>query len=317
MFVASQVTLGEANVLERQVGAQEMARAGGHDGPTTAGRTDAPLVVILSPANDSIITNGASAVLSFEVSGFNLTAPAGQGDVPGEGHANILVDGTLLTTVSTTAPVDIPYADGPRTVTVELVNNDGSALDPIVEAFVNIEMTHGPDTGSPSIVIWSPSDGSSVNGPDVLLSFTVYNFAIVVPDGQPDAPNEGHIHLFLDGLFIAMITQEVQVILPSVSQGTHDVRLLMVNNDHSPYLVNGSQQVSVSVSFTVSAPSSPLQGQVDLLEDISFWILGVALLTLVVAVMVRPRSPSPVRSPPAATEVPASMKKAESTNDFD
>ena len=57
-------------------------------------------------------------------------------------------------------------------------------------------------------------------------------------------PNEGHIHLYLDGSIVAMTGLQTSL---SVSPGTHTLRAEFVASDHGPF----RPPVLVEVTFAV------------------------------------------------------------------
>lgn len=52
--------------------------------------------------------------------------------------------------------------------------------------------------GEPSIEITSPSDGDTVEGPEVTIEVEVENFELVEAGSEP-AEGEGHVHFIVDG----------------------------------------------------------------------------------------------------------------------
>ncbi|MDE2046619.1 MAG: hypothetical protein KGJ69_15970 [Thermoplasmata archaeon] len=264
---------------------------------------NAPSLQILSPTNGANISGGRPVVVSFYVLDFNLTSAVGDPDQPGQGHVNVSADGTFLEFVTNEAPLSLWLADGPHDIQLELVSNMGRPLSPPVTAMVAVAVTHAWDTGdSPFVNIWSPSTGSTVNGPVVTISFLVWDFTIVPPTGQPNAPNEGHLHLWVDGAFYAMITAPQAIQVTGLATGTHTVKLLLVNNDHSPYLVNGTAKAWATSTFTVTGATGLDPALLSTLELVALATLGTSSAALVVAIFSARRSrASPARSPPSAS----------------
>jgi hypothetical protein len=70
----------------------------------------------------------------------------------------------------------------------------------------------------------------------------------VVPfTGTNLVPNQGHIHVYVDGQLVSMPTGGLAERL-KVSPGRHEVRAEFVANDHGPFV----PAVQASVRFTVS-----------------------------------------------------------------
>lgn len=254
-----------------------------------------PDVDILAPTNGTIVTGGEALTISFNVSSFTLTAPEGQPNAAGTGYLNVLVDGVLDEAVWAETPLSLALPDGPQSVELQLVNNDGTPYFPSCPGFLSVEMTHGPNTGAPQVFIWAPARGQSFSTTEVTLSFYIADFTIVQPVGQSNAPNEGHIHAYLDGVYFAMITVEQAFILTGLTPGQHSLELILVNNDHTAYLYGGSTTpITAWTVFNVTAPptvSTATSDQAASLEDLSLGCLALSVLVLVAVVVLRPRAP--------------------------
>lgn len=127
----------------------------------------------------------------------------------------------------------------------------------------------------PTVTITSPTDGSSVPGPDITVSVDVSRFTLVDKLGQPNVPGEGHLHYFLDvappttpgvpavtapGTYVA--TTATSYTWTGLSAGEHMVSVELVNNDHTPLVPAAVATVYVHVNS--SAPTltitSPAEG---------------------------------------------------------
>ncbi len=122
-----------------------------------------PTLSIVSPANNAIVGNGSPVAIVFAVTNFNLTEPDAGPSTPDSGHAAVFVDGGFAET-STTNTVVIPLPSGPHAIRLQLVMNNGSALNPDVTASVAVMVTRGPATGAPGLSIVSPREARS-SGP--------------------------------------------------------------------------------------------------------------------------------------------------------
>ena len=277
------------------------------DGPLPPSGT--PQLAILSPATNSTVT-GPDLTISFVVFNFLLVQPIGQPNLPNEGHIHVLVDGNYYELVSAVNPIVLTGLTGTHTITLMLVNNNHTPYlvnGSMVEATVTVTIvTPGPTppTGTPSVAILNPSSGASVSGPDVTISFAVFNFLLVQPIGQANQPNEGHIHVLINGNYYELISTVNPVVLTGMEPGTYTVTLLLVNNNHTPYLVNG-QNVSASVTITVTAPASGSQntsglatsGQITTTDGLAVGALILALVAALLAgVAARRSGRAPTRS---------------------
>src|SRR5690348_4773745 len=194
-----------------------------------------PTLIILKPANNTVVGNGTPLLISFIVFNFNFTEPGtnGQTNAPNQGHLHVLVDGAYTELIVQVQTITLSLPDGAHLIRLQLVNNDHSPLSPDVSAWLAVQITHGPAVGAPSIVLLSPKTGATV-GPDVDVSFAVFNFAMVQPYGQSNAPNEGHVHVLIDAAYNQLVASVETAHVTGLSAGSHTITLQLVNNDHTP-----------------------------------------------------------------------------------
>jgi hypothetical protein len=92
--------------------------------------------------------------------------------------------------------------------------------------------TSRPHTNA-HLEILSPTP-NQVTGPNVLIRFAVTGANVSPPDKNRIVPNEGHIHVSLDGRLVVMAygtTTEVT----GLSPGEHTLQAEFVANDHLPF----------------------------------------------------------------------------------
>ncbi len=142
-----------------------------------------------------------------------------------------------------------------------------------------INPTNFPQTSAPaptpSAVITSPEDGSTIPAGDVTVSIQVSNFNVVDKQGQANASGEGHIHYFLD---VDAPTTPGKPAIPAsgvwahvadtthtfgnVAAGTHTISVELVNNDHTPLTPPVVVKVAVTVEAAATTPTpTPAPGQ--------------------------------------------------------
>jgi len=243
---------------------------------STARAAPPPTLSIVSPANNAVVGNGSPVAVVLVVSNFNLTAPGTAPSTPDAGYVQVFVDGGLFTQVSVDA-FRLPLPSGPHTILLRLVLDNGTPLNPDVRGSVSVTVTQGPASGQPALSIAFPDEGR-VLGTDLYVSYRVANF-VLVPPGGPSVPNEGHIHVIVDGAFYQDLAdyQPVHLGLPD---GAHNVTLQLVDGLHRPL----RPDVLASAHFTVRA----LTGRVIPLDYTPYFgVTNIALAFAIIALMYR------------------------------
>jgi len=88
----------------------------------------------------------------------------------------------------------------------------------------------------PVLTIISPSNGEVIgNGSAVIVTFLLTDFVLVQPGrvGQVVSPNEGHLDVYVDGVYSQLITR-VEPIVLSLDSGPHTILLQLKGNDGQP-----------------------------------------------------------------------------------
>jgi len=228
-----------------------------------------PTLSIVSPANNAIVGDGSPVAIVFAVTNFNLTEQDAGPSTPDSGHAAVLVDGGFAETSSTNTVV-IPLPSGPHSIRLQLVMNNGSALNPDVTASVAVMVTRGPATGAPGLSIVSPREGALL-GTDSTVSFRVTNF-VLVPAGDPaGVPNEGRIRVRLDGANYSELTDAAPLHL-NLKDGPHTLTLELIDN--------GGQSLTPAVAATLHISVRALLGRVQPFDATPYFALANVLLGL-------------------------------------
>ena len=216
-------------------------------------RAAAPTLTIVAPADGAVIPEGASATVRFVVSNFLLVQPGRRGQVPGpnEGHANVFLDGRQVRLVVDAEPFSLSLSSGIHAIRMQLVDDNGTALTPDVSASVSVTSTHGPAAGVPRIAILSPSPNERT-GHGLYLSYSIENFTLVDPRGQPNAPREGHVQILVLDQVVMEVVQYEPVLLVALPDGDITITARLVNNDGTPL----SPDVAATVPLHVAASSA-------------------------------------------------------------
>lgn len=215
-----------------------------------------PSISILTPANDQVVGNGTPVIVSFAVANFVLVQPGRVGQVvsPAEGHVDLYLDGAYSRLLTRVEPISLPLESGPHTIQLQLVQDDGTPLSPDISASVRVVATHGPAVGTPTITIVSPKPGPTISH-DLYFAVNVTNFTLVDAHGQPNAPNEGHVQLLLNGV----LHQEPRAydlgFIVDMPDGNNTVIARLVNNDNTPL----SPDVSASVTIRILGAADPTE----------------------------------------------------------
>src|SRR2546426_2342276 len=250
-----------------------------------------PSLLILAPANDQVIGNGTPVIVSFAVANFVLVQPGRVGQVggPTEGHVDLDVDGVYSRLLTRVEPVSLPLESGPHTIRLRLVQDNGTPLNPDVVASVRGVATQGPAVGTPPITIVSPKPGPTISH-DLYVAVEGTNFTLVDAHGQPNAPNESHVQLFLNGV----LHQEPRAydlgFIVDIPDGNSTVIARLVNNDNSPL----TPDVSASVTVRILGAADPTAS-----DQVTAGVAVILALILLV-LLLRRRRAAPRLAPPNA-----------------
>jgi hypothetical protein len=233
----------------------------GPGGPTSIlglrlGATE-PGVDIVSPKAQADLPAGDVQV-QVAVSNFDLVDKLGKGDVAGQGHLHYFLDvaaptqqgkpaipaqGSTWTATTSTLHTFKNVPAGPHTISVELVNNDHTPLNPPVVQTISIVT----DT-NPRIDISDPPNGAIREVGPITIHADVTNFKLADKLGQANRAGEGHIHYFMDVKppttpakpaipakgSIWAATADTSHTFDNVPAGLHTFYVELVNNDHTP-----------------------------------------------------------------------------------
>src|SRR5438128_637412 len=107
--------------------------------PASNGRgAPVPTLSIVSPTPNAVMGNGTPVAVVFAVTNFNLVAPGGPAGVPNEGHVQVRLDTARYAELTDDAPLHLNLKDGPHTVTLQLVDNEGGPLNPDVSVSLHL-----------------------------------------------------------------------------------------------------------------------------------------------------------------------------------
>ncbi len=240
-------------------------------------RAAPPTLRILSPANNAVIGNGTPVAVIFAVTDFNLTAPGTGGTPnPNEGHVDVYVDG-VWTLASSQETIELPLSSGAYDIRLQLVSDNGTALIPDVSSSITVTVTQGPAVGAPHIEITYveiayPNPGVVLDD-DVTISFRISDFALVPPGRGAHVPNEGHVAVYLDGVYNKAVLAFEPVPFSDLPDGDHTIMLRLVDD--------AGQRLSPDASdtLTIRIQSSPVVDINPYLIDAQL-VLAIAILAV-------------------------------------
>jgi hypothetical protein len=90
---------------------------------------------------------------------------------------------------------------------------------------------------------------NEVTGPNIDVRFAVEGATVSLPSKTKVVPNEGHIHVSIDGKLIVM-SYGTSTEVHDLSPGLHTLQAQFVANDHLPF----ADPVNAAVIFTVKRP---------------------------------------------------------------
>jgi hypothetical protein len=98
------------------------------------------------------------------------------------------------------------------------------------------------------IAISTPEQNEVVTGPTTPLKVRLTGAEIVSQTSTDLQPDQGHLHVFLDGELVSM-TSSTDTTLADLAPGEHLVKVEFVATDHAPF----DPRVIAAVSFEVEA----------------------------------------------------------------
>jgi hypothetical protein len=148
-------------------------------------------------------------------------------------------------------------------------------------------------TSKCSIAILSPGSGAVLNknqtvNPSFLVSFLVNNFTLIQPGTNTNVNtttpnpvhNEGHIHVFVDGVYVT-IWASVNGIPLSLAPGTHTIRLDLVNDYHQEF----NPGINATTTVNVINPDASLQTNANNAQSNASNAMNFSLGALVVSII--------------------------------
>jgi len=97
------------------------------------------------------------------------------------------------------------------------------------------------------IRVIEPEPGAEVEGPDVRVEIELTGAELIEEVKQDLAPDEGHMHLKLDGETITLLGT-LEEVIPDVEPGPHLLEVEFVAADHGPFHPRVVQTIAFRVT---------------------------------------------------------------------
>jgi hypothetical protein len=104
----------------------------------------------------------------------------------------------------------------------------------------------GRPSSTAKLSILEPENGSVVHGSSIHIRLQLKDAHVVKPTSTELQPDEGHIHVLLDGKLVSM-NYGLDDVIQEVDPGPHLLQVEFVANDHAPF----DPRVVVVSSFEV------------------------------------------------------------------
>lgn len=201
-----------------------------------------PMIDIVHPMDMAIIYKD-NLDLHVDILNFmmNETAIGGNNSI-GEGHYHIYINDVLVGPYVNLSVMleDLPAGD--HILKVMLVNNDHTMIYGDMEHLM--DMVHFTIVDQmPMIDIIKPTDSAKFYGSDLHIEVMIEDFMMNASAiGGNNSAGEGHWHLYINGDLIGPFTG-MMVDLSDLPAGIHELKVELVNNDHSPLMPEAMDMV--------------------------------------------------------------------------
>jgi hypothetical protein len=127
--------------------------------------------------------------------------------------------------------------------------------------------TLGANMSGPTVSITSPAAGSTITTTDIPVTIGVQNFRLECADaGKPGRPGQGHVHVMLDGMAMAALTnvecgERFTIAGAGIKPGQHTITVGLASDDHMPASMPTSRSFQYQPESAQALPSPFNEGQ--------------------------------------------------------
>jgi hypothetical protein len=198
-----------------------------------------PMIHIMHPMNGSMIYSDTLDI-HVDIMNFTLNGSAVGGmNMAGEGHYHIYINDVLIGPYNETMVTLTDLPAGDHVLKVVLVNNDHSHISPMVMDMVHFTLSDD----RPMIEILKPMDEAYFYGGELMVEVSIDGLLMNASAiGGNNTLGEGHWHLYINGDLIGPYTGSM-VTLTGLPAGHHELKVMLVNNDHTPVMPNAMDMV--------------------------------------------------------------------------
>ena len=125
-------------------------------------------------------------------------------------------------------------------------DDPAASAPPSTPAAPTVAQDRPASTGELTIV--SPENGERISGDTAQLEIDLQDAEVVEQTSTDLQPDEGHLHVVLDGKLVSM-TSGTSQLLQGLTAGEHLLQVEFVANDHAPF----DPRVLAAVTFEVTS----------------------------------------------------------------
>lgn len=216
-----------------------------------------PSVDIRSPG-DGALLDFSSAWLTLDIIDFVMSEDVDGPAKHGQGHYHVLVDGVYFDLGTDPANAVVPeLAEGLHEITVELMNNDHTSLDPVVSTTISVEVP----AEAAGISIDDTVFAAEINSASIFVPVSFDNFVLRPGDvGGANVDGQGHYHVYVDGSKVGEAV-DAAALLTHLSSGPHLVAVRPAENDHTELQGGDYTRFTVAESrpdIRIVTPAEPI-----------------------------------------------------------
>lgn len=141
-------------------------------------------------------------------------------------------------------PLTLTFDDGAEVTARVLHTGAGAGMS----HGMSHDMSNGIQLDQPPLIELAAPNGFTAEGADVAVAVNDFTF-VRVADGTPHVANEGHGHIYLNGLKLGRL-YDTDFSIGGLSSGAYELTVILNAHSHQPYL-NGENVVQDTLTFNI------------------------------------------------------------------